>query len=304
MGTSRPFPLLAFLGAALTVAACAQSSATDPHFESDAAPPTDGSPDGGEADVFSVSATIHSIAPAQERTVCQVLSLGNEEPVVVRSIRASLSPGSHHMIVYRTAAPTTSSPSPCLNIPGGPDTLLIAQRANTVVEYPEAAGLHLPEGQHIRLEIHYFNYFAENIDVTGLVEFEVVPADGTREPVHVLFTGETTLTIPDRTDGYVEESFHPISASSRVFALTSHTHSRGVYASLHRATDIGDPDAVLLHESHDWAEPPLDFFDPPLTFGSGAGLWLRCVYDNEDAWEVNFGTGFNDEMCFLWAYWY
>jgi hypothetical protein len=287
----------------LTAAGCAESSATDPNVEHDAAtPPTDGG--GGEGATHSLSTTIHSISPASEGTVCQVLSLGNDAPVVVRAIRATLSPGSHHMIVYRTASSPTTSPSPCLNLPGGADTLLIAQQAVTTVEYPEGTGLVLPEGQNIRLEIHYFNYFGENIDVTGLVEFDVVPADGTHEPVRVLFTGELTLEIPDRTEGHIEESFHTLPSAARVFALTSHTHSRGVYASLQRATHIGDPDAVLLHESHDWAEPPLDFFDPPLTFGSEEGLWLRCVYDNEDEWTVTFGTGFEDEMCFLWAYWY
>jgi hypothetical protein len=257
-----------------------------------------------EPGIHTVSSTIGSIAPSSEGTVCQVLSLGNDAPVVVRSIRATLSPGSHHMIVYRTAAPTTSSPSPCVNFPGGADTLLIAQQANTVVEYPEGTGLPLPEGQNIRLEIHYFNYFAENVDVTGLVEFDVVPATGTHQAVRILFTGELTLEIPDRTDGHIEESFHSLPTASRVFALTSHTHSRGVYAALQRATHIGDPSAVLLHESHDWAEPPLDFFDPPLTFGSDEGLWLRCVYDNESESPIGFGTGFDDEMCFLWAYWY
>jgi hypothetical protein len=304
MGTLRPLLLLCCLGTALTVAACAPSSATDPHVEQDAAAPTDGSSDGGEGETHSVSLTIESIAPGQEATVCHVLPLGNTEPVVVRSIRANLSPGSHHMIVYRTAATPTAAPYPCTNLPTGPDTLLIAQQATTVVDYPAGAGLSLPEGQNIRLEIHYVNYFGENVDVTGLVEFDVVPADGTYEPVRILFTGELWLNIPEYSTGHVEESFHSLPSAARVFALTSHTHSRGVYASLHRAAHIGDSSATLLHESHDWAEPPLDLFDPPLTFGSNEGLWLQCIYDNDEPYPIGFGTGFDDEMCFLWAYWY
>jgi hypothetical protein len=261
--------------------------------------------DGGDPsrNFRTLSSTIHDIPPGGERTVCQVVDLGNEEPALVRAIHADLSIGSHHMIIYRTDQELTDTPSPCGSVPGGADTLLIAQQSETALDFPEEAGLHVPAHQHIRIEIHYMNYTDASLDVTGNVHFDLAPADDTVAPVRILFTGDLFLALPARQETTIE-SFVSMQEDRRFFALTSHTHQLGTYASLKRATHIGDPNAELLHESHDWAEPPLDMFDPPLTFPGADGIWLTCEYDNYTDDLVTFGPGFDDEMCFLWAYWY
>jgi hypothetical protein len=312
MHAAHPFALLA---CALLAGACADRHEVEPGGEppvapDGAAPAPDGTPslDAGEsldeAETRSVSTTIPSIQPGQEQTVCRVLDLGNEAPAMVRAIRASLGAGSHHMIVYRTDDPTTDTHAPCGSIPGGEDTLLIAQRADTVLEYPPGAGLHVPAHQHIRLEIHYINYFGDPIDVDAQVDLDLVPVDDALAPVGVMFTGEFSLTIPPRAEEHPVESFHTVPSGRRLFALTTHTHHRGVYASLRGATGSDDVSGPLLHESYNWAEPPLHTFDPPLTFSSGEGLRITCLYDNNSDDYVYFGMGFDDEMCFLWAYWY
>jgi hypothetical protein len=252
----------------------------------------------------TVATTIPAVTPGAEQTVCRVLDLGNDAPAMIRAIRADLGAGSHHMIVYRTNAEPTDTHTPCQGIPGGEDTLLIAQRADTEVVYPGCAGLPIPANQRVRLEIHYMNYLADTTDIDAAVHFDLSPVDDALDPVRVMFTGITSFTIPEHTEGHEIESFHRVASDQRVFALTTHTHHRGVYASLHRATGLDDPNATLLHESYNWAEPPLDTFDPPLTFGADEGLRILCVYDNEDPHEVQFGMGFDQEMCFLWAYWY
>jgi hypothetical protein len=251
----------------------------------------------------SMVVSIHDIVPGGERTVCQVLDLGNEEPVVIRAIRTHLDPGSHHLILYRTDREPTATPSPCANFPGDENTLLIAQQAETALRYPNGTGLPVPAHQRILVEVHYMNYFAEPIDLNATVQFDTVPNDGSLAPVAVLFTGPVWLSIPPR-DTYRIDTFHRVPEGSRIFALTSHTHQLGIYASLHRAKGVGDANATLLHESHDWSEPPLDVFSPALALAADEGLWLTCVWDNPHDDPVTFGSGFDDEMCFLWAYWY
>ena len=61
---------------------------------------------------------------------------------------------------------------------------------------------------------------------------------------------------------------------------------------------------VLVHESLDWAEPPFDTYDPPLVFDGSDGLFLRCEYVNTTPDFVGFGTRVEDEMCFMWLYYY
>jgi hypothetical protein len=259
---------------------------------------------GGEApETRTVTSRITAIEPGQERTVCQVLDLGNEAPAVVRSIRTSLTLGSHHMILYRTDAEATDTPQPCGSFPLGDDTLFIAQQSDTALDYPDGAALPIQAHQHVRVEIHYINYTEEPIDVEGSVHFDLVPPDPSLAPVGLLFTGLPVLQIPPRSAHEVH-SFHAIPSDWRVFGLTSHTHQLGEHALLRRATGVSDPDAELLHESFDWAEPPLDIFEPPLGFEGDEGLWLTCKYYNPHDHYVTFGSGFEDEMCFLWAYYY
>ncbi len=96
-------------------------------------------------------------------------------------------------------------------------------------------------------------------------------------------------------------SWHSIPAGSRVFAVTSHTHQLGELAYIERTRSASE-EGTILHESTTWAEPPLDVFDPLLRFEAGEGLKLTCTFNNTTDSTVHFGTGFEDEMCFLWVY--
>ena len=44
--------------------------------------------------------------------------------------------------------------------------------------------------------------------------------------------------------------------------------------------------------------------DPPVSIGEGDGLAYQCAWNNTTDKAVGFGEGFNEEMCFLWAYYY
>jgi hypothetical protein len=93
------------------------------------------------------------------------------------------------------------------------------------------------------------------------------------------------------------------SQGARIIGMASHTHSLGIYASIHRATSATEY-TDLLHESHDWASPPFDTWTPTLVLEPGEGLRLECQYENTTDNAVSFGLDFADEMCFLGAYYY
>ena len=250
----------------------------------------------------SITAGPFTVASGAERTQCVSFDVGNEGPMFVRAIRTHLTPGSHHMIVYRLDEPPDPTPRTCGSFSHGvADSIFIAQREEAGIEYPAGTGLRIDAHQTIGLEMHYINYVSdEPIDISGTVELDLVPADGAIEDMHLLFDGDLSLSIPARS-GHTTTSFHTIPSGARIFALTSHTHQLGVRATIHRGrseTDLGE----LLHESTSWAEPPLDTFDPMVVLDPGEGLVLTCEYYNPTDAEVGFGIGFDDEMCFLWAH--
>lgn len=259
--------------------------------------------DGGMVESDTVSFGPHPIAPGEERTVCVVIDAGNDVARQVRAIRTNLPAGSHHMIVYRTDEPLDGSFTPCLPFSDGGSAVFIAETREAYLAYPADAALEFQAHQHIQIEVHEVNYTDGPIDITASVTFEYYPLDGTsRTPVQFLFTGDMSLNLPPHATTSVT-SFHGVPTGARIFGLTSHTHSLGTYASIHRGTSESTY-TELLHEADDWANPRLDTFAPPLVLDPSEGLRLQCDYENTTANPVGFGLGFDDEMCFLWAYYY
>jgi len=43
---------------------------------------------------------------------------------------------------------------------------------------------------------------------------------------------------------------------------------------------------------------------PAFQIPGGGGFRIQCDYNNLSGQKVKFGEGFNDEMCFFWAYYY
>ncbi len=266
----------------------------------DAPPGTDAGPPGESA---RLAFGPDPLAVGAERTVCITLDAGNEVARQVRAIRTHLPTGSHHMIVYRTDDAVNTTPTPCFPFADGGRAVFIAETIEASITYPADAALAFEANQHVRIEIHEVNYTGEPIDVRAEVNFDFYPIDGTeRMPVQFLFTGDMALNLPARMTTTVE-SFHFVPDGARIFGLTSHTHGLGTYATIHRATSESTF-TDLLHEADDWANPPLDAFDPPLTLEPSEGLRLSCEYNNTRDEDVGFGLDFEDEMCFLWAYYY
>ena len=50
------------------------------------------------------------------------------------------------------------------------------------------------------------------------------------------------------------------------------------------------------------ASPPLDQYEPDLTFTGSDGLRLKCEFNDTTDQLVIFGTRFQDEMCFMRLY--
>jgi hypothetical protein len=258
--------------------------------------------DAGPGEARSLTVGPFEAARGVERTQCVSLDLGNDAPMFVRAIRTHLTDGSHHMIVYRLDEAPDPTPRFCGSFSHGVgDSIFIAQQRDAEIRYPAGTGLHVEAHQTIGLEMHYINYVSDApIDISGTVELDLVPIDGSIEEMQLLFTGDIALSIPARSEA-TSRSFHSVPSGARIFALTSHTHQLGTHATIHRGDSETTPGA-LLHESTSWAEPPLDLFDPMLELDPGEGLILTCEYYNPGDSDVGFGTGFDDEMCFLWAH--
>ena len=260
---------------------------------------------------LTIAITARAIPGGGENHVCVVLPLPNTEPAWITSMHASLTAGSHHLIIDRRpeGTETQSEATPCSPTMGGESTrLMIAQQRETVVDMPAGTGLPITAHQPVFLQLHYINLEETPADIVGTLE--VTLADPSQAPpteVRSVFSGSTNLDLPSGEMSMGEYFVRPGSGASKpwhVFALTSHTHSLGIRATIERVPSATAPDSTPIHESLDWHEPPLTQFDPELVFDGSDGLRLRCYYQNDTDRDVRFGTRFEDEMCFLWLYYY
>lgn len=273
-------------------------------------------PGSGQKTALS-SATIGPITaePGGDETVCIHRRLDNPTEAWVRTLRGRLVDGSHHMIIYLSDETVENTePVPCGGFSGlidGDDTpVFIAQQKLEEVFLPidkddgRPVAYRIEPNQMLRMELHWFNTTPEPTEVTGVVEFETIPIDTDVWEAQFGFWGTLDIDIPARSELQTPVMFQEGMSETKVFAATTHQHQFGTEMNIWYAdsTDVTD-DNLIVH-SENWEEPPLEFFDPPLLFDGTNGLAYQCTWNNTSGKEVSFGEGFNDEMCFLWAYYY
>lgn len=239
---------------------------------------------------------------------CVVVELPNTEPVWASEFHATLTNGSHHMIVDRRDAKVDLITEAELCSPStGADTtrLMIAQQHDTQLKLPENVAFKLDAKQRIYLQMHYVNTTDKPLALKGNIELTLLTNDKAPIEAKSVFTGSTSINLPAHQAG--ESKYFqvlPADPAWNVFAMTSHTHKLGVHSTIERVAAADAPETKPLHESHDWAEPPLSVFDKPLVFDGKDGLRLTCRYMNTTDRDVHFGTGVAEEMCFMWVYYF
>ncbi len=257
--------------------------------------------------------SVGTIDPGQEDTVCLRARLDNAEGVYVRRFRTTIEQGSHHVIVYKsTKTDEQLEPSPCGGFAGlfaGEYPIYIAQQEQTDLSLPTDAetgkpvGFHLDPQQMLLFEVHYINTTGAPIDIGATVSFDTVPDTDDVIPSDFAFWGTVGINIPPASTFQTPVKFQKALDGSKVFAITTHQHQLGTRMRVWHSVDKNDVD-TLVADGTDWANPPLELFDPPLTFGDKKGFSYQCEWNNTTNQQVGFGEGFNDEMCFLWHYYY
>jgi hypothetical protein len=254
------------------------------------------------------------LAPGIEDTRCIVIRLGNAEGGYVRRFRADLGEGSHHMIVY-TSDDTTESktPTPCPPLAGilaGQHPVFIAQQAHADLVFPNddqgtPVGFEIAPNQMVKIELHAINTTQAPLAVTGKAYVDTLSLSTKVTVSDLAFWGTKFITIPPQADFDTGVLYQPALAGTKSFAVTTHQHHLGTEMQVWYST--GPSDTVnRVADGKDWSNAPLVMLDPPLDFPADGskGLAFDCHWHNTTATQVKFGESFNDEMCFLWHYYY
>jgi Copper type II ascorbate-dependent monooxygenase, C-terminal domain len=296
---------LLLAGCSGTNGAAIGSSGIDPGSDSGVTE-GDGASQGGRT--YSVSLGPVTLAPGEERVVCMDRRIESDQPTDIVGISSDLTEGGHHLVFYKSnATEETTAPVACNSFRGffaGIVPLYIAQKAHSELQYPPGVVYSLPAAQMVRIELHFLNTTQKPLDVTGSVRLKEARPGTVVAHANLLFYGNLNIQIPPLSKKTVGPSFHAFGAKTpTIFGLTGHQHHRGTGVTIELASSATAP-GTMLYDNDDWADPPLTSFDPPIATTPGQGFRYSCTYDNPTNHTVAFGEGFNEEMCFLWAYYY
>lgn len=250
------------------------------------------------------------LEPGDETTVCTTMRLGNTEPIFVSHMSVELAAGSHHLIVYRSAAPDENpTPTPCQPfqgiVGGGQVPLMLSQKREDELTFPNDVALRLDKEQMITVEAHYINTTSAELQGQGAVHFTAIPAiSGEMIESDLAFWGPLSIHIPARQKASTPVLFQSAKAGTNGFAVSTHQHRLGTRFRIWYADDARDIQHPPVADNSDWSDPPLVRMDPVMTFNGNNGLAFQCEWENTTDQDVGFGESALQEMCFLWMYYY
>ncbi|MEP7122198.1 MAG: hypothetical protein ABJE95_14860 [Byssovorax sp.] len=265
-------------------------------------------------DSYSVEFGPVTIASGQENTQCVVVKLDNPAMLHVGQIHNELSPGSHHLIVYRTAdtmeqlTPFDCQPFADLLKPEKGSPLMVTQKHDDLLTLPKGVAFSFKPQQFLRLEMHYINTTNADIQVHAKSTFTSIVESEFTDEADFLFLGDPDIKVPAHGKQTLGPVYLPLQAEqvgAKVFGITGHTHQWGTNVQVSLADGKDGPDKVLYDvPGWTWSEPATVHLDPPVSVPAGGGFRFTCNYDNKGNTDAKFGESANDEMCFFWAYYY
>ncbi|MBI2058771.1 MAG: hypothetical protein HYT87_03290 [Nitrospirae bacterium] len=275
------------------------------------APPTRG---------YQIRADPIRVDAGEESEVCQHAATVAGPGEAVRRIEVAAGPGLHHFILFTWESESAPTPSrwPCVAAGIGGDLSHILDfrplsgfppQPYSEILFPEDVGFPLRPNQAFVLDGHFLNLGATQQRESSLtVNLHTVSQSEVSHLARILYDINLSFRVPASSRGYAEGTWEA-KEDIHLFALTSHTHRRGIEVTIHHAERLpGDPasfeEKEPLYRSRDWSSPAFAVFTEPILIRAGDGLRYRCLFDNDKMIPLIFGVTSEDEMCILYGFYY
>lgn len=295
-----------FLASCILAAACNGGGGGDDDGDDDG---TD--IDGGTnppAEGFRIQVPPITIERGQEVTYCYYTTLNIPRAMGVKKWSSTMTPGSHHLIVYfqNHDRPDGTIDQQCGGFGGGLNNLPVwvyaASQPSEERLLPPGIGMPVAQGQKAYVQMHYLNTSDAAIEANVVVDAEAYTAAESFTPAAAYITYNTQINIPPMSTGSAQGTCS-VPAGTKFFFMGTHAHKR---ATLTRVTD----GSSMVFESTNWEEPGARLWNaaPFYEFAAGS-LTYRCEYDNRtgptSGQNVQEGdSAATDEMCMAVGYYF
>jgi hypothetical protein len=258
---------------------------------------SDDPPVAGETIV--IDAPAFTLQPGEEKFYCYHTTLPNAAPTGIYRMSSRMTPGSHHMIVYKVRTPKAPDGTleECEDFGTGsggltdiPVWLYAAQDPEVSSEMPKDVGMNIEANQPVVVNMHYINLSDVPLTANVHVELEAYHPAHAYTEAHAYITFNTEIDVPPGATGSAGGTCD-VPAGAQFVTMSTHSHK---YTTSARVRD-GDR---LVVETLDWAHATVERWDAPyLTFASGK-LDYRCEYNNTTNQRLRTGeSAIADEMC-------
>jgi hypothetical protein len=244
------------------------------------------------------------LAPGEEIEECYFKSIDNAEALDVVEIETAAALGIHHFNIWKTSIEHAEGWDAC------PDSSTMWLSGRMLVDGSAAPVDHLfPPGVAVAVApqtMLVFNLHMINATPDELRQQLVLNLTTTAEPVEhyseVFGFSIFDIELPPRQTTTLTRDCQLLSGTN-IVTLSSHFHARGdaAFADLYR-----EDGAHRIYDNASWSEPVVAYYDPPLAIGD-ASLWLTygCTWTNESDDVIHYGgSAYDDEMCFVFGYYY
>lgn len=248
----------------------------------------------------------------KEITKCVLKRLTNKQEVWVSGIHTQNNKGSHHLIIYKSAATeeqtTPFNCDPFIEVVSGETVpLMISQISEEELNFPNGIAFRFEPNQMVRIEAHYLNYLPNEITAHADITFKTIAKEDVKDEANILFYGSPDFSLPPGQVTASDVWFLDVWKDSKIFAITGHTHQYGTDVKIYKSNSEQNQGELVYPpagQTFDWSEAPVTYFDPPLEFDGNQGFHYQCIWKNTGKKTVGFGESAEQEMCFFWAYYY
>ncbi len=237
---------------------------------------------------------------------CQFVKVHSGESYMVAADH-HYTPGSHHMLLYRTDV-TTLQPGmdqlqDCYEGSGGTimshvrGVLLRSQEPDGSMTLPDGVGYKLASEEVLLLQVHYLNASAGALQSTVTVNLHTISdASKIQNLAGVLFYYDPFIDVPAGQMATASARC-TLTQDITLLGVFPHYHARGIGYQAY--LDIGgSPAPSPFYTSTDWSHPA-PWTGGPLDISAGTSIRWYCDYDNSQGAAEYFQgqSALSNEMC-------
>ncbi|HTA20352.1 MAG TPA: hypothetical protein VK989_13730 [Polyangia bacterium] len=270
--------------------------------------------DGARPSSYEVKTPTFSVALGSETTQCVVLDLGNEQPVHVGHIKATISAPIYELRIAAVGGGVQTTPTDCVPFGDVTDStarpLMFARNNIEDLSFPAGIVYTFAAHQLLRFEIHAWNPTGDALPANASAIFSVSSDATFQHEAGLLLLEASEVHVNPGETGTLGPEFFRISdvlSAASIFRLEGYTHELGTEMTMSLAASATDASPITIYAPNPWnpANPLVVDEGVPFALGANGGIALTCAWNNTAGQNpVTRGPSVADERCAAFVSYY